>query len=202
MARLSGHWLLTASLVGVLASPLAALAQAERPWVDPPPVSGAKAPTPVPAPASPPAGPAAPNPAPVSSRDMSTPSAAEPKERAQTQPASDVSTGKAATEGKVRQTANTERKVRARSRQQASKAARSQKRVVRRRETGTRVSRAQPRNSIERRSRMARYGSIQEGVDAGLEVMRLRTIQLPDGRRIDILIRPDQDIASQLPYGY
>jgi hypothetical protein len=32
--------------------------------------------------------------------------------------------------------------------------------------------------------------------------MRLRTIELPDGRRIDILTRPDQDIASELPDGY
>ena len=64
------------------------------------------------------------------------------------------------------------------------------------------MSQAESRRAFERRARVTRYGSMQEGLDAGLQVMRLRTIQLPDGRRIDVLTRPDQDIASGLPDGY
>ncbi|NBJ13140.1 hypothetical protein [Microvirga arsenatis] len=71
--------------------------------------------------------------------------------------------------------------------------------MVRRREPDTTASHAQPRNGAERRARILRYGSAQEGVDAGLQVMRLRTIQLPDGRRIDILTRPDQDLPPSIP---
>ncbi|MGO4527377.1 hypothetical protein AB4097_21295 [Microvirga sp. 2MCAF35] len=96
-----------------------------------------------------------------------------------------------------------ERKTRPAS-QQANGSTRDQRKgaqVVRRR-GGTEMSQAEPRNAIERRARIVRYGSVQEGLDAGLQVMRLRTIQLPDGRRIDVLTRPDQDIASGLPDGY
>ncbi|WP_201863187.1 hypothetical protein [Microvirga soli] len=75
--------------------------------------------------------------------------------------------------------------------------------ATKRREPGSEVSEARPpRSGIERRARATRYGSAQEGIDAGLEVMRLRTIQLPDGRRIEVLTRPNQDIAGGLPDGY
>ena len=55
MAGFSGRWLVTASLVGVLGSPLAALAQAGRPWVDPPPESDTKTQAPVSVPSALPA---------------------------------------------------------------------------------------------------------------------------------------------------
>ena len=38
----------------------------------------------------------------------------------------------------------------------------------------------------------------REGVAAGLEVMTLRTIELPDGRRMNILVRPDPQTVRDL----
>jgi hypothetical protein len=105
----------------------------------------------------------------------------------------------------AKQKTATERKVRPPARQ-ARSVTRSQKReqlATRRRKPGSQISEARPpRNGIERRARVTRYGSVQEGIDAGLEVMRLQTIQLPDGRRIEVLTRPNQNIAGELPDGY
>jgi hypothetical protein len=214
MAGSSGRWLLTASLISVLSATAPVLAQAGRPWVDPPPENGATpssppAPTPAAsAPATPPPQAAAPAPAPSAPQPSSASAPSEaPKEKeavASRSPA-EVSPRKEGAGEQVEQKTVTERKVR-RSPQQARSATRPQKReeqTVRRREPGLDVSQVRPpRNGIERRARITRYGSVQEGVDAGLEVMRLRTIQLPDGRRIEVLTRPNQDIASQLPDGY
>jgi len=111
---------------------------------------------------------------------------------------------KTASEKPTKQKSVVERKTRSVS-QQASSPTRNQRQatqVPRRRASGTEMSQAEPRSAIERRARVVRYGSIQEGLDAGLQIMRLRTIQLPDGRRIEVLTRPDQDIASGLPDGY
>jgi len=203
MAGFSGRWLVTASIVALLGSSSAALAQAERPWVDPPPVSDTKTQPPVSAPSSrpeaTPAQAAVPNPAP-----STVPSPAEAKASAEPQPADAASPRKTAVARQTRLKAVAERKARAPS-QQANASVRSQRRegqVARRRATGTELSQAEPRSAIARRARVTRYGSLQEGLDAGLQVMRLRTIQLPDGRRIDVLTRPDQDIASGLPDGY
>src|SRR5215217_4797744 len=49
MAGSSGHWLLMASLMGILGTPIPVLAQAGRTWIDPPAESGTKSPTPAPA---------------------------------------------------------------------------------------------------------------------------------------------------------
>jgi hypothetical protein len=209
MAGSSGRWLLTASLIGVLSATAPVLAQAGRPWVDPPPESGtAPSSPPAPAPAAPAPQAAAPAPAlstPQPSSASAPSEASKEKEAVASRTPAEVSPRKEAAGEQVEQKAVTERKVR-RSPQQARNATRPQKReeqTARRREPGLEVSQARPpRNGIERRARITRYGSAQEGVDAGLEVMRLRTIQLPDGRRIEILTRPNQDIASQLPDGY
>jgi cytoskeletal protein RodZ len=202
MAGFSGRWLVTASLVGILGSPLAALAQAGRPWVDPPSEAEAKAQAPMSAPSALPPPPThVAGPSPVA---PPVPSPAEAKASAETQPPDAASPRKTANDHQTKQKAATARKTRASS-QQANASARSQRpqgQVARRRATGTQLSQAEPRTAIERRARITRYGSVQEGLDAGLQVMRLRTIQLPDGRRIDVLTRPDQDIASGLPDGY
>lgn len=200
------HWLLTASLLGILGAPMPVFAQAGRTWIDPPAESGAKSSSPVPAPVVQPPQVSVPTPSPpqqssapastqVSKEKESTavhiPSVASP--RGET--AGDQFKDKTATHRKVRQ-----------SSQQARTVTRSQRREeqgTRRREPRVEVSQARPpRNGLERRARITRYGSVQEGIDAGLEVMRLRTIQLPDGRRIEVLTRPNQDIASELPDGY
>jgi outer membrane biosynthesis protein TonB len=202
MAGISGRWLVTASLVGMLGSPLAALAQAGRPWIDPPSEGETKAPAPMSAPSSlppPPTQAAVPHPV-----APPVPSSTEAKTRAEAQPVDEASPRKTATGHQAKQKAAAVRKSRASS-QQANASARSQGRegqVARRRATGTQLSQAEPRSAIERRARVTRYRSVEEGLDAGLQVMRLRTIQLPDGRRIDVLTRPDQDIASGLPDGY
>jgi len=205
MAGLSGRWLLTASFAAILMSPIAAFSQAGRPWVDPPPETGAKPPVPAPSPAPPTPQAAAPSPASPPQQAATSPSQPDvQKADVASQPAPEVKERKAAANNQVKQKPVAERKSRASS-QQANSSARSQKRngqLVRRRETSTQISQAEPRSGVERRARISRYGTIQEGLDSGLQLMRLRTIQLPDGRRIEVLTRPDQDIASQLPDGY
>jgi hypothetical protein len=208
MAGSPGRWLLTVPLISVLSAATPVLAQTERPWIDPPPESGTTPPSsPAPAPAAQPPQAATPSPAPVPQQSStSAPSQpAKEKEAVAVQPPTETSPRKKEAVEQARQKTVTERKVR-RSPQQVRSATRPQKREkqeARRREPGSEVSQARPpRNGIERRARVTRYESVQEGIDAGLEVMRLRTIQLPDGRRIEILTRPDQGIAGELPDGY
>ncbi|WP_040638719.1 hypothetical protein [Microvirga lotononidis] len=180
---------------------MAAFAQSGRPWVDPPSETDGRVQAPVSAPASLPAKPPAQVAAPPA------PAHSDAKASVETRPVEDTTPPKpikTASDKPTKQKAVVERKTRAAS-QQASSAPRNQRQAtqnVRRRASGTELSQAEPRNGIERRVRAARYGSVQEGLDAGLQVMRLRTIQLPDGRRIEVLTRPDQDIASGLPDGY
>ncbi len=215
MAGGSGRWLVTASLLGVLASPSASLAQTERAWVDPPPEAGSQTPTPAPS-AAPPSSPpppapqaAAPDPAPAAPQQASTaPSAGAGEEKKDVPSPSPTAARKPDSENPAKQKAAAERKVRSSPPRQASSPVRSRKeeQSARRREpaaeSSREVSRAEPRSRVERRARITRYGTIQEEGGSDLQLMRLRTIQLPDGRRIDILTRPDQDIASELPDGY
>jgi hypothetical protein len=203
MTGFPGRWLMAATLVGALGGPLGAFAQAERPWVDPPLETGNKTPLPASAPSSLPATPPAQAVVPNAVTSI-IPSPTETKASAEAQPADETSPRKAATDRQTRKKTTTARKTRTQS-LQANSSARSQRRVgqvVRRRAPRMEVSQAEPRSAIERRARVTRYGSVREGLESGLQVMRLRTIQLPDGRRIDILTRPDQDIASGFPDGY
>ena len=203
MAKISGRWLLTASLAGVLESSVPALSQSDRPWVDPPPVSAitgqpsASTPSPLPA-ASPPRA-AVPPPATV---EAPPPAAATTSRDAAA--ANKASPETPDTKTRTKQAAGKERKVISRS-QQTRAASRDRKQAgqtARRRSAGPAVSRAVPSTTIDRRVRVSRNGSLQRGQRSGLQVIRLRTIELPDGRRIDILTRPDQDIASGLPDGF
>jgi hypothetical protein len=207
MAGSPGRWLLMASLMGVLGTSIPVLAQAGRAWIDPPAESGTKSPGSAPAPVvqQPQApAPAAPPPAQLSSSPAST-QVPKDKESAEAKALSVASPHREESRQQVKEKTATDVKVR-RPSQQVRNAMRSQRRdeqVAQRREPRVEVSQARPpRNGLERRARITRYGSVQEGVDAGLEVMRLRTIELPDGRRINVLTRPNQDIASQLPDGY
>jgi hypothetical protein len=43
-----------------------------------------------------------------------------------------------------------------------------------------------------------RSARVRDAVNAGLEVMSLQTIELPDGRRIDVLVRPNPRTLSRL----
>ncbi|WP_230532353.1 hypothetical protein [Microvirga roseola] len=60
------------------------------------------------------------------------------------------------------------------------------------------VSRKEKRRAAERRTRVTRSERIQDGLESGLRLMTLRTIQLPDGRRIQVLVRPDPEVVSEL----
>ncbi len=46
--------------------------------------------------------------------------------------------------------------------------------------------------------RMTREERVRRGIDSGLELMTLRTIEYPDGRRVQILTRPDPGAMSEL----
>jgi hypothetical protein len=206
MTGFSGRWLVTVSLAGFLVSPTFAHAQSGRAWVDPPAESDTSSPrpmkTPSPTPMAAPAKAAEPVSVPQHAAKP-VPHSEAVNADAELQRAPDASQQNAAVDEQAKPKPSVERKTRA-SRQAAS-STRNQKRnaqIERRREARTQMSQAEPRNAFERRARIARYGSIQEGVDAGLQVMRLRTIQLPDGRRITVLTRPDQDIASGMIDGY
>lgn len=207
MAGSPGRWLSTPLLIGILSAATSVLAQTERPWIDPPSEIGtASSPPATPAPAAQPPQAAAPEPStPQQPSASAPPQVTRDKEAVASPSPVEASAPKEASDERVKQKTVTERKVR-RSPQQARNPTRLQRReeqAARRREPGVEVSQARPpRSGIERRARVMRYGSVQEGIDAGLQVMRLRTIQLPDGRRIEILTRPDHDIAGELPDEY
>ncbi|WP_445503626.1 hypothetical protein [Microvirga sp. G4-2] len=46
--------------------------------------------------------------------------------------------------------------------------------------------------------RSTRAARVREGLNSGLEVMTLRTIEFPDGRRIQILTKPRPGAMSEL----
>jgi len=200
MTGFSGRWLVTVSLAGLLSTSIVAHAQSGRPWIDPPADAGTAAPrpahTPAPAHVAAPAKPA---------ETVSMPQqAAKPAPRSDTvnadaelQRPPEVTTHNAAMEEQAKPKPSVERKVRTSQQANSSTKSKRNAQLNRRREARTQITQAEPR-----RARIARYGSIQEGLDAGLQVMRMRTIQLPDGRRITVLTRPDQDIASGAFDGY
>jgi len=206
MVGLSGRWLLAASLLGFLSAPVAVLAQAGRAWVDPPAEGTATPAATAQAPAAPPQAAAhkpPPQPSPAPSQAASSKPAVETPS-AEPSPRKEAS-GEPAKKEQAKKHTPVDRKVGSASQKtrNAERTEKREERTARRRDSGPEVSQLRPpRNGIERRARITRYGSIEEGVDAGLQVMRLRTIQLPDGRRIDILTRPGQDRAAELPDGY
>ena len=148
MERFSRHWLLTASLVSLLGSPFAALAQAGRPWVDPPAEVEVKAQAPVssPVPGAAPAQATISNPPHPSPQQASVPPSPKMDEeaRVQAQPTPEASQRQAAKDPLVKQKMASERKARTPT-QRASSWARSQRPEgqVARRGTSTRVSQAE-----------------------------------------------------------
>jgi hypothetical protein len=57
---------------------------------------------------------------------------------------------------------------------------------------------SQRRNLAEQSSRISREEQIRAGVNSGLEIMTLRTIEFPDGRRMQILTHPRPGTVSGL----
>ncbi len=201
----------TASLLSLLMGASAAIAQAERPWVDPPSEAGAQPQTAVPSQGQPAQG----QPAPPATSDLSkpvSPSSDQASSDADKAPASqtgqtDKSTDTAQSPSVAPQPKPTvkkqtprrsvvERKTRAPSREASSG------RNVRQRASAVRRGPVGSTGSIEasqtRNRRTTRFETVQEGVDSGLELMRMRTIQFPDGRRITILTRPEPGTLSGL----
>jgi hypothetical protein len=209
-SAMAGHLQRLLTLFAVVASASAAFAQSGRPWVDPPVQDGAQPQTSAPA--------ATPNAAPASTADPK-PAAALPGQapadeqtkqstesaRPQT-PSSDPS---ASSGGKSRtsQKAETERRAPIPSPRAASrKSSPRTEAIASRRGSSTRgsiaASRSEGRSTA--RSQGTRLGRVQAGPGNRLEVMNLRTIQFPDGRRVTILTRPNPDATSGLirPPGY
>jgi len=202
-------WLVTtASLMGFLGSVSMGFAQAERPWIDPPSeaVSVPQATSPSTPPTSSPAKPVE---SPPHSALTPPPVAARPEGVAPDAPKTDVQPSSASPSRKIagkrlsKEKAATVRKNRGSSREANASvnSSRHKGTVARQRDQGTTgsigLAQSEGRSSLERRGR-TRFERVQAGIDSGLEVMNLRTIQLPDGRRIRILTRPDPDSMSRL----
>jgi hypothetical protein len=162
----------------------AVLAQEKRPWVDPPPETGATPQEPpVPADAGrpePAAQTAAPKNAPAGERN----SAAQPEKAALAAPEPKRSAKDEAkrtrAEGDVTSTGSLRAPELTASRKKPSVARNARSRVADQTPSGRRIR------------------TVREALAAGLEVRNLRTIELPDGRRITVLTRPDPETMRDL----
>lgn len=56
----------------------------------------------------------------------------------------------------------------------------------------------QPRDVADQAARTARAERVRQGLNSGLEVMTLRTIEFPDGRRVQILTKPRPGSTSEM----
>jgi hypothetical protein len=206
-----------ASLLTLLVSAPVAFAQTARPWVDPPSEAGASAPPPSSANQAPEPAKTAVSPQPtapseaVSYPEDSTPAQQAEPRKENRRPQSPSIAQRREAGPKVQPS----RKVTAESRERrASARALASARDLQR--TGTSVSRGgmgipsraeaarfERRRLAEQPSRNRRFSTVQDAVDSGLEIMNLRTIEFPDGHRINVLVRPDPrslpDILEQ-PY--
>jgi hypothetical protein len=172
------------SLLGLLAIGSTALAQTDRPWVDPPGEGGAAPQTSAPSPsqsAMPPAAPAPSTPSPAAESTASKPVKAAPvdaREPPRESKRAETPIRKKATS--VARTRSTPKVVRERPDRQTPRraiAARSKPRVV----TADRVGAGR-----------------QRLVGRPLEVMTLRTIEFPDGRRMNVLVRPGEERIQEV----
>lgn len=184
--RLRLHWMGYTSLAfGLFAATAPGHAQSPRPWVDPPPEAGAAPSRPHPAPAANESKPATPQPAGASA--IAKPDVSGKEQARQTKEASSPSAS-----------TNTSQSVKTPPR----------KAVVERRERrqnrSATASASRPRQTIERREfagpalQGTRTERVQRGPNAGLQVMTLRTIEFPDGRRVQILTSPRPEAMSRL----
>lgn len=175
-------WIGNVSLaIGLLAGASSGHAQSARPWVDPPAGSGepSKAPPSAPTPTA--AQPEAPRPPSEISTAKDGEAGKQKQQQAEKPPS--VQEEKPAVPPPARKTV-TERKER---REKTRAAARSERSV----------QTAQPRRAADRTTRLTREERVRQGVEAGLEVMTLRTIEFPDGRRVQILTRPRPGAVSE-----
>ena len=198
---MAGHLQRLLTLFAVVASASAAFAQSGRPWVDPPIQDGAQPQT------SPPA--AAPNAAPASTVDRQ-PAAALPgqapvaadeqtkqsTENARSQAPSGDPTARSGGKSRTSQKAEIERRTPVPSPKAASpQSSRRTGTMTSRRGSSTRSSIAATRSEGRSagRSQGTRIGRVQGGSGTRLEVMNLRTIEFPDGRRVTFLTKPNPE---------
>lgn len=173
------HWISGLSVaLCLLSAPSHGQAQTERSWVDPPSDAGAPAPSPAmeqPKPASPTSGPSTDVQADQVSREKTPQRAAKTAAPAPSKPVVKSTSQNAVAERKVRKPTR-EATIRTERQKQAA-----------------------PRRELsEQTPRSARADRIREGVASGLELMTLRTIEYPDGRRVQILTRPRPGDMSEL----
>ncbi len=187
------------SLLALLAGAPTAFAQTGRPWIDPPSDAAG---TPPPAAQTPSPSTAAPVTTGVPSRQEKAvlPEAAEPqRENARARSPVGAGSRAAANPSSPRKAAETARIRRSPTR---SAAARTKATNGPRRAMASNRSNAAPNGrprGAERLSRESvRSARVRDAVNAGLEVMSLQTIELPDGRRIDVLVRPNPRTLSRL----
>ncbi|WP_414473403.1 hypothetical protein [Microvirga sp. M2] len=181
------HWIGSVGLAfGLIAGASAGHAQSSRAWVDPPPEAGA-APSSAVAPAvstfkPKPAAPQLPSPS-TDGNAASKTDAANRKQALQGtgQPSPSTGEEKAAAKPQPRKTVDESRDRRQRTRT----AVRGEPSV-------------RSRRTADRASGPSRAERVREGINAGLEVMTLRTIEFPDGRRVQILTRPRPETMSGL----
>ncbi len=169
------------SLAAILSTTALGQAQPARPWVDPPPEAGSisqGSSSTSPNSAAKPLVPSSPAQAVKNVEEEQKDRSGQTKAAAASQeekPASKSTPRKATSDSKARQP----------SRAVTARADRSRQTSQRRELAG----------SISRSPRAER---IREGVNSGLEVMTLRTIEFPDGRRMQILTRPEPGVVSGL----
>lgn len=205
------HILGMVSLVALLAGTSAGLAQTGRTWIDPP-SEGGQPQTSVPA---------SEQPSRPTHSDSTKPLSASPEQASsgmEKAPGSQVSqSGKGSDDGRPQPSAVSpqqkataklqtprrnavERKTRVSSQEATSVRTVQQKTLTARR--GSVTSTGSIRASGMENRIGPRFKTVQEGIDSGLEVMRLRTIEFPDGRRITILTRPEPGAVSEVASPY
>jgi hypothetical protein len=175
------HWLAGVVLVaGGLAASSPSIAQATRPWVDPPAENG------MPSSGSSPS--SSPAPAEVKPATSALPPAAakvEEADKPDMQQASETVDKPAAKPAPKKTVA--ERKARKPAVEADGSARSSKKRAV-----------ASSNGSSRQAARLTREERVRRGLDSGLELMTLRTIEYPDGRRVQILTRPSPGAMSEM----
>jgi hypothetical protein len=207
---MAGHLQRLLTLFAVVASASAAFAQSGRPWVDPPVQDGAQPQTSTPA-AAPNAAPASPvDPKPAAALPGQAPADEQTKQSTESARSQTFSGDPSAPSGGKRRTsqkAETERRTPIPSPRAASrKSSPRTEAMTSRRGSSTRgsvaASRGEGRSTA--RSQGTRLGRVQAGPGTRLEVMNLRTIQFPDGRRVTILTSPNPEATLGLtrPPGY
>ena len=177
------------SLLGLLAFGSAAFAQAERLWIDPPADLGARANPPRPDITSPPAPPdvlrSSPSemPPPQVEDAAARPSETGPQEPEQ--PAAAIAEPTVEKNGATPESVTISRKTK----HQAASASQRKKQAA---------VRAAARHAQTKRASTQRFRTVQDAVNSGLVVMNLRTIELPDGRRVTVLVRPDPRTLAEV----